>query len=321
MEEQGKVGILLETGTNELELLELFINERDPDGGPTVPCHFGVNVAKVMQVIEDPRLTPPEAAVNPCYLGLISLRGLSIPVLDLAVWLGMDREPSDFDVVIVTEFSETVTGFLVSGVTNIYRVGWGQVAPPHRFISGAGTASIIGMVEMEERFIQLLDLEKVLADLDPESFEHKTEADGVRANQQYTAVVADDSPTIRLILRKNLEAANFNLVMTENGEQALAAVRELGAKAEKEGRPVRDILQIVIADIEMPLMDGFSLTKAIKSDPALKGLPVILYSSIITKELRHKGESVGADDQVSKPDMSDMAQRAITLIEKGKVAA
>jgi len=320
MKEQGKVGILLETGTNELELLELFINEKLPDQDEPVPCHFGVNVAKVMQVIEDPHLAPPEAAVNDCYLGLISLRGLSIPVLDLAVWLGMERESSDFDVVIVTEFSDTVTGFLVSGVTNIYRVGWEQVAPPHRYISGAGAASIVGMVEMNERFIQLLDLEKVLADLDPESFERKTETDGIRAEQEYTAVVADDSPTIRLILKKNLEAANFKLVMTENGDQALKAVRELGEKASDKGVPVTNLLQVVIADIEMPLMDGFSLTKAIKTDPALKGLPVILYSSIITKELRHKGESVGADEQVSKPDMSQMAQRAIALIE-AKVTA
>ena len=321
MEEQGKVGILLETGTNELELLELFINEKPAPGQEPVPCHFGVNVAKVMQVIEDPRLAPPEAAVNPCYLGLISLRGLSIPVLDLAVWLGMEREASDFDVVIVTEFSDTVTGFLVSGVTNIYRVGWQQVAPPHRYISGAGAASIVGMVEMNNRFIQLLDLEKVLADLDPESFERQTEADGIRSESRYTAVVADDSPTIRLILKKNLEAANFELVMTENGEQALKAVRGLVAKAEARNTPVSDLLHIVIADIEMPLMDGFSLTKAIKSDPALKDMPVILYSSIITKELRHKGDSVGADDQVAKPDMSQMAQRAINLIQGRRAPA
>jgi len=133
----AKQEILLETGTNELELLEFFIQERDEDGGRPVPQYYGINVGKVMQVIETPRLNPPEAAPHPCFLGVISLRGMAVPVLDLSVWLGVDRVKSEYEVVMVTEFSQTVTGFLVSGVTEIHRVGWGEVVQP----SGLGLMS------------------------------------------------------------------------------------------------------------------------------------------------------------------------------------
>lgn len=310
----AKTDILLETGTNELEILELFINERISGAESPSPCFFGVNVAKVMQVIESPSLDPPESASNPCYMGTISLRKHIVPVLDLAVWLGIERAEHEYEVVMVTEFSKAVTGFLVSGVTEIHRVGWKEVAPPHEYVNRMGTSSIVGMVRQEDHFIQLLDLEQIISALEPKSMKDD-EAPRVIASRQYKAVVADDSPTIRMMLKKNLEAANFKLQIVNNGQDALDLVKKIGAQAEEEGRPIQDLLDIVIADIEMPLMDGFTLTKNIKEVEALKDVPVILYSSLITKELRHKGESVGAADQIAKPDMDSMAERAIAILE------
>jgi two-component system chemotaxis response regulator CheV len=312
-----KTEILLETGTNELEILEFHIDEATPAG--PVACHFGVNVAKVMQVIESPRLVRPESAPHPCMLGVIPLRDHILPVLDLAVWLGMDKAAHDQEVVIVTEFSQSVTGFLVSGVTEIHRVGWPEVIPPSRALGRVDSSSIIGLVEREGRFIQLLDLEHVLADLDPTASEQAWKTT-VRAESAYTALVADDSATIRAMLRNNLEAANFRVQMTTNGAEALERLTAIKAEALEKGLPVGQILDVLISDIEMPLMDGFSLAKAVKSDPQLSALPVILYSSIITDELRHKGESVGADAQVAKPDLDQMARTAIGLIES-KAAA
>ncbi|NJB68917.1 chemotaxis signal transduction protein [Desulfobaculum xiamenense] len=309
--------ILLETGTNELEILELFINETVPGSKDPVPSYFGVNVAKVMQVIESPTLDPPESASNPCYMGTISLRKHIVPVLDLAVWLGIDRNAHEYEVVMVTEFSKAVTGFLVSGVTEIHRVGWQDVAPPHEFVTRMGTSCIIGMVRREDHFIQLLDLEQILSALEPASLK-PDEAPRVVASRRYRALVADDSPTIRLMLRKNLEAANFDLHVVSNGQEALDHVRRMGKQAKEQGKGILDVLDIVIADIEMPLMDGFTLTKSIKDDEQLKALPVILYSSLITSELRHKGESVGAVDQIAKPDMDSMAERAIAILEGHK---
>jgi len=314
---EAKKEILLETGTNELEILEFSINEPDRQTGKPVPCHFGVNVAKVMQVIECPDLTPPESAPHPCFMGTIPLRGHILPVLDLATWLGMDRVKGRDDVVIVTEFSQSVTGFLVSGVTEIHRVGWPEVIPPKGILNSFDQNTIIGLVDIHEHFIQLLDLEHILSDLDPSSTLAAWTSD-VQASRRLRALVADDSATIRAMLKNNLEAANFQIRLTNTGQDALEELLTIKEQASEEGKSIRDYLDIIIADIEMPRMDGFTLTKNIKEDPELGQLPVILYSSIITDELRHKGESVRADAQVAKPDMDKMAALAIRLLgERG----
>jgi two-component system chemotaxis response regulator CheV len=203
---------------------------------------------------------------------------------------------------------------LVSGVSEIHGVGGPDVIPPSNALGLFDSWSILGLVERAGRFIQLLDLEHVLADLDPTAAEGSWKT-SVRAGEAYTALVADDSATIRSMLRNNLEAANFRVEMTANGAEALERLTAIKAEARDRGVAVGEMLDVLISDIEMPLMDGFSLAKAVKSDPQLSALPVILYSSIITDELRHKGESVGADAQVAKPDLDQMARKAIDLIE------
>jgi two-component system chemotaxis response regulator CheV len=299
-------GILLETGTNELEILEFHI---DTDAERH---SFGVNVAKVMEVIESPRLEPQPGAAHPSFRGLIPLRSHILPVIDLAVWLGVHRLQTPRDNVIVTEFSKTVTGFVVSGVTGIHRVGWPEVIPPDGFMPKTGTQAIIGLVERDGHFIQLLDLETILADLSPAELDFETPP-AVTAPRPMTALVADDSATIRLMLKKTLERAGITPIVVGNGQEALTTLKGLRAQAEAEQRPLDHLVDILISDIEMPLMDGFTLTKHIKSDPALRALPVVLYSSIITNELRHKGESVGADLQIAKPDLERLPEVAISL--------
>jgi two-component system chemotaxis response regulator CheV len=304
-------GILLETGTNELEILEFYINEIREEGKEPVPNFFGINVAKVMQVIETPNLEPPESAPHPSFMGTIPLRDLILPVLDLSVWLELDMPKTERDIVIVTEFSKSVTGFLVSGVTEIHRVGWGEVIPPSSIIS-TNTDAIVGLIDKGDYFVQLLDLETILTQFEPDS--------GVEiavSTNEYKVLVADDSATIRAMIKANLTEANFKPLITNNGDEALRAALDLKAKAEAEGRDITEYVDLIISDIEMPLMDGFSLTKNIKQDPVLRKLPVILYSSIITNELRHKGESVGADMQISKPDLHTIPQVALQLIEGG----
>ncbi len=309
----AKTDILLETGTNELEMLEFYIDMPATETGPAERCHFGVNVAKVMQVIESPNLVHPESAEHPCFLGTIPLRNHILPVLDLATWLDLEKDDQKYDIVIVTEFSQTVSGFQVSGVTEIHRVGWGQVLSPDKFMSSFNDSCIIGIVEREDRFIQLLDLESILADLDP-TLGGKINETAAVATEAYTALVCDDSPTIRAMLEKSLTAANFKHTIVHNGEEARKTLEQIKKIAYDEKKPIKDYVEIVISDIEMPLMDGFSLTKWIRQDDDFKDTPVILYSSIITKELKHKGESVGANAQVSKPDLHLLPEKAIRLI-------
>lgn len=315
----NQTDILLETGTNELEILEFHIQEA-LEGGASATRSFGVNVAKVMEVIESPNLEPQPSAAHPSYLGIIPLRGHVLPVIDLAVWLGVERHRSPHDIVIVTEFSNSITGFLVTGVTGIHRLGWSEVIPPDGYVPKTGIQAIIGMVERDNHFIQLLDLETILSDLTPESILEEEGPTHI-AERTIRALVADDSATIRLMLQKSLTKANIEPTIVNNGQEALGAARALARKAREEGRPLSDFVDVIISDIEMPLMDGFTLTKNIKTDPELKALPVVLYSSIITQELRHKGESVGADMQISKPDMHRLPEVAIRLTGGGSAGA
>ena len=309
-----QTGILLDTGTNELEILEFHIDSDAGSGGPGGRHSFGVNVAKVMEVIESPGLEPLPGAAHPSFRGIIPLRSHILPVIDLAVWLGIQNTPSALDNIIVTEFSKTITGFVVSGVTGIHRVGWPEVIPPDGYVPKTGTQAIIGLVEREGRFIQLLDLESIIADLSPE--DAGAAAPGFVSGQELKALVADDSATIRLMLTKCLTAANIRPTVVNNGQEAMEAARELARQAKAEGRPIQDYLDIVISDIEMPLMDGFTLTRNLKHDMVLRDVPVVLYSSIITDELRHKGQSVGADRQISKPDLERIPETAAQLVRE-----
>jgi len=308
-----QTGILLDAGTNELEILEFHIDSDAGPEGPGVRHSFGVNVAKVMEVIESPGLEPLPGAAHPSFRGIIPLRSHILPVIDLAVWLNIAKAPAPLDNVIVTEFSKAVTGFVVSGVTGIHRVGWPEVIPPDGFLPQTGTQAIIGLVEREGHFIQLLDLETIIADLSPADDLSATAPTFV-APRELKALVADDSATIRLLLKKSLTRAGITPTIASNGQEALETARALARQALAEGRSIHDFLDIVISDIEMPLMDGFTLTKNLKHDAVLRDLPVILYSSIITDELRHKGQSVGADRQISKPDLESIPETAVQLV-------
>ena len=309
----AKSEILLEVGTNELEILEFYIDEEHTNG-ELERVYFGMNVAKVMQVIENPDLVHKDYAQHPSFLGVIQLREHLLPVVDLSVWLKMNRKASPLDLIIATEFSQSVNGFLVSGVTEIIRVGWEQVKPPGTYLSKIVKASIVGTVEREDHFIQLLDMESILTDLNPDSM-HDAGISDVHAKHRYPVLVADDSQTILEMVTRNLKAANFKPFTVTNGQEAWDTLCRLRERAESEAVDIFDLVRIIISDIEMPMLDGFTLTRRIKEDPVLGRIPVILYSSIITEELRHKGEFVKADDQVSKPELHEMAKRAIKLIE------
>ncbi len=316
----AKSEILLEAGTNELEIIEFYIDEVQPGGGAPARGYYGINVAKVLEVIESPRLQPQEAAVHPCFLGTIPLRDLILPVLDLGVWLNIDKAPSNHEVILVTEFNKTITGFLVSGVTQIHRVSWSDVKPPSHYLTTMEENCITAMVEFEDHFVLLLDLEKILLELDP-GMSRQDGVEPTRAEISLKALIVDDSTTLRYIIKGKLEDANFKVDTLNDGEQAWQFLQNLKARAQKQGVRVVDLLDILISDIEMPRMDGYALTKRIKEDPVLKDLPVMLFSSMISKELRHKGESVGADDQVSKPEFVTLAQRSMDLISRNRPLA
>ncbi|BCS89514.1 chemotaxis protein [Pseudodesulfovibrio sediminis] len=310
----SQTDILLETGTNELEIIEFFINEETSKGPMTY--YFGVNVAKVLEVVEAPEgLESSEAAVHPSFLGTIPLRDLILPVVDLSVWLKIDRSHAENEPVIVTEFNGMITGFLVSGVTQIHRVNWADVEPPSKYFSTMDTNCITGTVKINDRFVLMLDLEQVLADLD-ESGQTQANLSNVVSEERYHALIADDSTSVRQLLEKNFTDANFEVTIVGDGAEAWNKLELIKKQCLSEGKSPLDFIDAVVSDVEMPQMDGYTLTRRIKEDPVLKILPVTLFSSLISKSVLHKGKAVMADEQVTKPEFDGLTQKVINLIQR-----
>lgn len=311
----SQTNILLESGTNELEIVEFYLEEQAGPGEPSYRGYYGVNVAKVLEIIRMPKVTELPEVQHPCVLGAFNLRSHIIPLVDLSLWLGKERAVSDEPPKsIVTEFNSVTTAFMVSGVNRIHRISWEEVEPPNRYVSSVSNHTITGVVKLEGRIVFLLDLEKIVANLNPALGLRLDTAVDWTEHTRYRAIIADDSGLIREMLRDLLEKANFEVEALQNGREAWDRVTELKHKAEDEGRNITDYVQVLVSDIEMPSMDGHNLCKRVKDDPALRGLPVILFSSLITDKLRHKGYAVGADDQVSKPEVTALAKRALVLI-------
>ncbi len=311
----SQTNILLEAGTNELEIVEFFINERGPDGEP-YQGYYGVNVAKVLEIIRKPKITEMPEVNHPSVLGAFNQRSHIIPLVDLAMWLGKDRQESEAPKVVVTEFNQVTTAFLVSGVTRIHRISWEEVEQPNRYVSSLSNNSITGVVKLEGRIVFILDLEKIVADLNPSLGLRLDETIDWTTNQGYRALVADDSALVREMLRDLLQKAGFIVETVNNGRLAWERLQSIREAAEQDGRPLWDYINVLVSDIEMPSMDGHNLTKRVREDHLLRDLPVILFSSLITDKLRHKGLAVGADEQVSKPEVSKLALRAKEIIER-----
>lgn len=307
--------ILLEAGTNELEIVEFYLTEMIEGEEQAYRGYYGVNVAKVLEIIRKPSVTEMPEVHHRSVMGAFNQRSRIIPLVDLSVWLKKKRVEEEEPKVIVTEFNNVTNAFLVSGVTRIHRISWEQVEPPNKYVAGISGNSITGVVRLEDRIVFILDLEKITADLNPQLNLKLDEALDWASDERYRAMVVDDSGLIREMLKDLLQKAGFEVEVHTNGRDGWERLKELKEKSEKENRPLRDFIHIVVSDIEMPSMDGHNLTKRIKEDPALRRLPVILFSSLITEKLRHKGDAVGADDQISKPEVTELAIRAKRLIK------
>ncbi|MFP4128098.1 MAG: chemotaxis protein [Desulfonatronovibrio sp.] len=307
--------ILLESGTNELEIVEFFLNETLADG-KNYQGYYGVNVSKVLRIINRPEITEMPNAPHPSVLGAFNQRSRIIPLVDLALWMDKNKIQDQGSKVIITEFNKLINGFLVSGVTRIHRLSWEEIEAPDTYTDRYSSNSITGVVKIEDRIVFIIDLEKIIAELNPEASLKLDEDIDWSTSEQYTAMVVDDSTLIRNMIGDLLEKAGFNVLKLNNGQEAWDELQITKKKAGEKNQPLSSIIQIIISDIEMPVMDGLTLTKKIKSDPEMNTLPVILFSSLISERLRHKGESVGADDQVSKPEVSLLAQKAKKLIAR-----
>ncbi|MDD5936153.1 MAG: chemotaxis protein [Clostridiales bacterium] len=297
-------GILLESGTNELEILEFMV------GGNS----YGINVAKIREILQyqRPTLVPNS---HPCVEGIFMPRDTIITIIDLAKSLQLPQKSSfDKDMYIVTNFNNLQVGFHVNTVVGIHRVSWADISKPDATITQAGNSVATGIIKIKEKLIIILDFEKIVADISPETSLKISEIEemGERSRNELPILVAEDSPLLSQLLHDCLYKAGYtNIMMKPNGQELWDLLNEY-----KRQNLVKEKVACVITDIEMPQMDGHRLTKLIKEDSVLKEIPVIIFSSLVNDDMIRKGESVGADAQLSKPEIGSLVNKMDLMLLK-----
>lgn len=284
-------GILLESGTNELEVLEFTV------GGNI----YGINVAKVREILPYTPATPVPNS-NDRIEGIFMPRDFLITVVDLAKCLGLPASDNpSTDMYIVTGFNQVSIAFHVSSIVKIDRISWSDIIAPDATLNNNGAGSATGIIKKDGKLIIVLDFEKIVTEISPDIGMKTIEVDAYKdkPRSEQPIVVAEDSPMLGQIITDCLSRAGFEKIkLFPNGEEAWNYLTEVKAN----GRVGEDV-RVVITDIEMPKMDGHHLLKLIKDDKELKVLPVIVFSSLINDEMKRKGESLGADAQLSKPEI------------------
>ncbi|MCL2168590.1 MAG: chemotaxis protein [Defluviitaleaceae bacterium] len=297
MPQKKKQEILLESGTNELEVLEFTIDGR----------HYGINVAKISELMKYHEVTPMPNS-NPYVEGVFNPRGYMMTLINLPAYLGHPESGNvQMDIFIITNFNRVYSAFHVHAVEEIHRLSWDEIEKPDSAIYGGQDGLATGIARIGDKLITILDFEKILQDISPESGINPDDVKslGERKQSDKPILMVDDSFALNKLLVDALTQAEYtNLTMLQNGEEAWNLLQSYKAS----GQPIEEFVRLVITDIEMPKMDGHRLLKLIREDKDLKHLPVIVFSSIINDQARLKGESLGATAQLAKPDIKDLVK-------------
>ncbi len=292
--------ILLENGTNELEVLEFKL-----DGNA-----YGINVAKIKEIINYQEVTPVPNA-HPSIDGIFMPRDTMITAIDLKNCLqrGVSEPGGLF---IVTNFNKLDIAFHVDSVVGIHRVSCREIIKPGSTVSTSEDGVSTGIIKFDDRLIIILDFEKIVTDINPETGLKIADIEelGERHRIDVPILIAEDSPLLNKLIVESLHKAGYvNLIHTENGQQAYDVIQE----CKKEGT-LKEHVQCIITDIEMPLMDGHRLTKLVKSDDETKDIPIIIFSSLVNEDMMRKGEALGANAQLSKPEIGNLVRVVDSLV-------
>ena len=286
--------ILLESGTNELEVLEFTLGNN----------HYGINVQPVTPV--------PNS--HPSIEGIFMPRDTMISVVNLKRCLGMPDDAKTEGLFIITNFNKLNIAFHVDAVLGIHRVSWEAIIKPDATINTEQNSASTGVIKMDDKLIIILDFEKIVTDISPETGLKMSDMDdmGQRERCESPILIAEDSPLLSRLITDCLKKAGYtNLIVTMNGQEAWDKLQEF----EKAGN-VREKVHCIITDIEMPLMDGHRLTKLVKTNDNMKKIPLIIFSSLVNEEMRIKGEQLGADAQLTKPEIGSLVSAIDDLIDK-----
>lgn len=299
-------------GTNKLEIL-LFSLGTDSRTGRRET--FGINVFKVREVMRTPEITAaPDmpAAVK----GMVSLRGALVPVVDLADFIGIGAD-SPRDIMIVTEYNGHTQGFLVEAVDTILRLDWAQMRVPPEMLTANLGGLVTAVTELEgNKLVMMLDVERVLAETSKYDDGMIFSAITPVNRDDLTVLFADDSSVARGQIERTLQAMNVKYIGAVNGRAAWDELQKIAGYAASSGRQVKDIIQLVLTDVEMPEMDGYILTKTIKSDARFAGVPVLMHSSLSSMSNMQLGKAVGVDEYVPKFEPQRLAETLTRLLLK-----
>lgn len=296
-----ETNILLENGTNELEVLEFTLNEN----------HYGINVAKIREILTYQPITPvPNSNSN--VEGIFMPRDTMISVINLKRCLGIPETDSE-GLFIITNFNSLNVAFHVDQVIGIHRLSWADIITPNATMNTEEDGVSTGVVRIDGKLVVILDFEKIVTDISPETGLKVSDIDrlGERTRSDSPILIAEDSVLLSKMITECLTKAGYTtLNVNSNGKEAWDKLKEY-----KEAGNVYDKVHCIITDIEMPLMDGHRLTKLVKSDDVLKKIPLVIFSSLVNDEMRRKGEALGADAQLTKPEIGKLVSAVDELID------
>ena len=287
-------------GNNKFELLLFRLGESPTTGRREL---FGINVFKVREVLVMPTITSL-ANAHEHLMGVANIRGQIIPVINLPAVVGCQPKKGH-SILMVTEFGRTVQAFAVEDVNEIVRLDSDQVLPAEGSHAGAlitGIARIDGATP-DTRLAQVLDVEQILRNVMPQSKEEiNREVVGpeLLLPPGTSILVADDSAVARSVIELGLKAMGAPYIMTKTGKEAWERLQAIAKQADADGQNIKDKIALVLTDLEMPEMDGFTLTRHIKMNPIFKHIPVVIHSSLTGTTNENHVKSVGADAYVAK---------------------
>lgn len=297
------------TGTNKFELL-LFRLGGDENGERSEL--FGINVFKIREIVAMPSITAVAGAPEHV-LGVVNLRGQIIQVLDLPAIAGV-KPKTGLNIMLVTEFARTTQAFAVESVEEIVRLDWNQVMSAEHS-AGSGMVTSIARLDPVDgqpgRLAQVLDVETILRKLNPEQEPENMQqavGDRIAIKPGSVILVADDSVVARALIEQGLDAMGLPFVMTKSGKEAWEQLNAIASSAEAEGRSVYDRVAMVLTDLEMPEMDGFTLTRNIKNTNRFSNMPVVIHSSLSGTTNEEHVKNVRADAYVAKFSAEDLSR-------------
>jgi two-component system chemotaxis response regulator CheV len=298
-------------GTNKLEILMFTLGM---DSRSSRRETYGINVFKVREVMRIPPIT--QAPDMPAWVeGMVSLRGALVPVISLAKYTNMvtDTVPS---IMIVTEYNGHTQGFLVEAVDTILRLDWSSMKVPPEMMNTQLGGLVVAVTELQDkRLVMMIDVEKILADTSS-SETNDILISSVKASGlvNKTVFFVDDSPVARKQIARTLESMEVKYISAINGKKAWEELKRLADSADAGHIPVRDLIQVILTDVEMPEMDGYMLTRKIKEDGRFSNIPVLMHSSLSSTSNQQLGKAVGVDEYVSKFEPQKLSQTLIRLL-------